>query len=83
MTIQTFCLINPLLAFFTQDAQLDPGSSIPLRATPQDLGYEISEEELAKEMLAQIQTYPAYRTVLEDNLEEFEKIYCPDTYGIY
>jgi hypothetical protein len=83
MTTQTLIKPKPmsiLLAFLIRP---DPQSRSPLQYSPQDLGYAIDEEELAGEMLAQLQCGPVDQSAPEIDPEKFETIYSPDTYGIY
>ncbi len=47
----------------------------PLRACPQDLGYEIDEDELASELLEQLLGKPSCQAAPEVDLQGFEKLY--------
>jgi hypothetical protein len=75
MTIQTLTEPELAFAFFTFEFQTDCQALDRLQATPQDLGYEVNEEELAGEMLAQLQRSPVDQTAPEIDPEEFETIY--------
>jgi len=47
----------------------------PIEFSPQDLGYEINEDDLASEMLAQLPDDLLGQTTPEVDPEEFESIY--------
>lgn len=72
MTIQTQPIYDcTLFALFYMESH----TGRPLQTSPQDLGYEISQEELACEMLAQVHDNPVDQAVPEVDPEQFETIY--------
>ena len=75
MTIQAQIKPKPicnLLAFLTQ---ADPQYAPILQVSAEDLGYEISEEQLASEMRAHNTGEPVDQAILEVRPDEFEPVY--------
>jgi len=66
------CENHPFLQHFLTSPLHPNGSD---RVFPQDLGYEINEDDLASEMLAQLPDDLLGQTTPEVDPEEFESIY--------
>lgn len=73
MAIQT---INESSFIFLPDPlDPEPQSSKPIQVLPQDLSFEIGEEQLAAEMHAQLLRSPVAKTTLVIDTEELESVY--------
>jgi hypothetical protein len=64
---------HPLICNLFSLPEFTPETTI--KFSPKECGYEIDEDELASEMLAQFPDCPMGQTAPEVDPEEFEKIY--------
>ncbi|HEX6305430.1 MAG TPA: hypothetical protein VFZ76_14645 [Anaerolineales bacterium] len=76
MKIQALARPLPVCNLFVVNPSKQPRPSRPIRVSRQDLGYEIDENDLARELQAQLSDSFEDQAIPEIDPDQFESIYC-------